>query len=356
MNAAPVSATTAFAPVGAAVTAPADELSVVIVSWNACAHLRRCLASLEATAGALLREVVVVDNASVDGSPDMVEQEFPHVRLLRSPVNLGFAAGVNLGMRHTSAPAVAFVNSDVIVQPGCLQGLRAALAAAPAVGLAGPRILGPGGQVQGSCRRFPTVWNYVCRTLALDRPLGRWPLFSGHEMRHWAHDTPLEAEVLSGCFWLARRAAVDDVGVLDERFFFYMEDVDWCRRFRERGWKRLFVPEAVAVHHGGGSTANEPLRYSVQYHRAGLAYWHKYGGLAGALGYRALALLHHGLRGALRLAGTALPVGRTRAARDKLAEDAACLRWLLGRDRSAPGVRAAAAAAPRGTGHLAGRP
>jgi hypothetical protein len=176
---------------------------------------------------------------------------------------------------------------------------------------------------------MPTIWNNLCRSLAIDRALPHWALFSGHEMRHFQHDVQADTEVLSGCFWLARKVAVDEVGGLDERFFFYMEDVDWCRRFWNRGWRVSFVPEATAVHYGGGSTANAPLHYSIQYHRANLKYWQKYYGPAGWCGYLGIATLHHALRLVARACKKILGLGTSAESKHKLLEDIVCLRWLF---------------------------
>jgi GT2 family glycosyltransferase len=304
------------------------NLSVIIVSWNACHHLLNCLASIQETRGSLVREVIVVDNASTDGSPNMVAERFPEVTLIRLDENLGFARANNLGLNHASGDLLALVNSDVVVHEDCLQRLAAFLKGRKDVGLVGPRILGQDGRLQRTCRRLPTLWNTTCRALALDNVLFRWPLFSGREMRHWDQETQAEVEVLSGCFWMARREAVEAVGGLDERFFFYAEDVDWCKRFLDAGWKIVFVPGATATHFGGGSSSNAPLRYSIELLRANLAYWKKHQGFLGQCVYRLLAIAHHGLRLVLRIF-TEAGGASVRQGNGKLKEHAVCVRWLL---------------------------
>ncbi len=305
------------------------RVSVIIVSWNAREFLRGCLDSIRQTAADDVGEVIVVDNASSDGSADMVRRDFPEVILIEPGDNLGFARANNLGMARAQNDFLALVNSDVVVKSGCLQQLANALEDHPDAALVGPRIVGGDGQLQGSCRLLPTVWNNICRALAIDRAFPAISHLSGHEMRHFRHDARIEAEVISGCFWLARKAAVEQVGGLDERFFFYMEDVDWCRRFREAGWKVLFVPEASAVHFGGASTANAPLRYTIQYHRANLMYWDKYHGILGRGTYFAIATIHHGVRLAARSVALLIGLGRSAEGRHKLMEDVVSLRWLF---------------------------
>jgi hypothetical protein len=301
--------------------------SVIIVSWNARQHLQNCLTSLGETSASLVREIIVVDNASTDGSPEMVIEHFPNVTLIRASENLGFARANNLGIKQASGSFLALVNSDVIVHPGCFEQLTRILENQQRAGLVGPRITGGDGRLQLTCRRLPSLWNLTCRALALDLVLFRWPLFSGFEMRHWDYGNLAEVEVLSGCFWLARRSAVEQVGGLDERFFFYAEDLDWCKRFRDLDWKILFVPQATATHFGGGSSSNAPLRYSIEMERANLGYWRKHHGLLGEWTCRLLSLVHHGFRLLPRLfleggGGAARPRG-------KLKEHAVCVRWLL---------------------------
>lgn len=306
-----------------------SRVSVIIVSWNAREYLRGCLSSIRETAADCVREIIVVDNASADGSPDMVKREFPEVILIEPGENLGFARANNLAMQRASGEFLALINSDVVVKPGCIQELVRFLDEHPESGLIGPRIVGGDGRLQGSCRRLPTVWNNLCRTFAIDRMFPRVPFLSGHEMRHFDHERQIEAEVLSGCFWMARKSAVDQVGGLDERFFFYMEDVDWSRRFHEGGWKVHFVPQASAIHFGGASTANAPLRYMIQYHRANLMYWEKYYGFAGKAVYFVIATLHHGVRLVLRAMARLLGRGSSPSSKHKLMEDVVSLRWLF---------------------------
>jgi GT2 family glycosyltransferase len=304
-------------------------VSVIIVSWNARSYLRDCLNSIRQTSMSCVQEVIVVDNASSDGSPEMVEREFPEVDLIRAKENLGFARANNLAMQHAKGSIYALINSDVIVHSGCLETLAAFLDQHPQVGLVGPRVIGGDGHLQQTCHRVPTVWNTFCRVLALDRVFPHWQLFSGFEMPPWYHDRRSEAEVLSGCFWVARKKAVDQIGGLDERFFFYGEDIDWCKRFWDAGWKLMFVPEATAIHFGGASSANAPLRFSIEIHRANLKYWQKHHGIGGWSIYYLFATAHHGLRLVARVLKRISGWGNSPESRHKLKEDAVCLRWLL---------------------------
>jgi hypothetical protein len=304
-------------------------VSIIIVSWNTRKLLAGCLDSIRQAKPSCVQEIIVVDNDSADGSPEMVEQDYPEVILIRSGANLGFATGNNLAMQCARGSQFALVNSDALVHPSSLETLSSFLDEHPDVGLVGPRVTGGDGLLQRSCRHLPGVWNMLCRALALDRAFGGRGIFSGYEVPPASHEVLHEAEVLSGCFCVARRTAVEQIGGLDEQFFFYGEDIDWCRRFRDAGWKLVFIPQATATHFGGGSTSRAPLRYSIEILRATLKYWRKHHGVAGQAVCGALLVFHHGVRLVARSVKRALGRGGSADSRYKLSEDLACLRWLL---------------------------
>ncbi|MDB6093010.1 MAG: glycosyl transferase family 2 [Verrucomicrobia bacterium] len=251
------------------------DISVIIVSWNASKYLEECLDSLSRGISCAY-EVIVVDNASSDGSPDMVEAKFPWVTLIRSNVNLGFSKGNNVGIARSRGKYLALVNSDVNVFPSCLDLLVAFMDKHRDVGMLGPRILFGDRRQQSSCRLFPTLWNNFCEVFYLNKVFPRSKFFSGEHMFYFGFDEVREVEVLVGCFVVARREATDQFGLLDEGFFFYGEDIDWSQRCRDAGWKVMFDPEPVSVHYCGGSTANDPIRFSVAQLKARLQLWAKH--------------------------------------------------------------------------------
>jgi len=300
------------------------ELSIIIVSWNACEFLRGCLNSIRTSGCLLVREIIVVDNASADGSAEMVATEFPEVTLIRSNENLGFARGNNLGIRQASGTWLALINSDVKVHPGCFEQLVGYLEGHTSVGLVGPRVVGRDGQTQPTDWHLPTVWTTACRSLALDKILLR---SSKRNVKRSMSGNAVNVEVLSGCFWVVRREAVAQVGGLDERFFFYAEDLDWCKRFWDAKWKVVFVPGASATHFGGGSSAVAPFRYSIELLRANLAYWKKHHGVSGLGVFFFLSVIHHATR--LLLRGMEMIFGRGLDSAYKCRRSLVCLRWLL---------------------------
>lgn len=306
-----------------------SKISVIIVSWNACGYLRDCLNSIRQTGGDVVHEVIVVDNASSDDSPDMVAKEFPEVVLIRSTENLGFARANNLGIKRATGSFLALVNSDVIVHPNCFQALVAQLEAHPKMGLVGPKVFGRDKLLQITCGKLPTVWNTMCEFALLGKLFRKWPIFCGFQMRPEDHDRQRDVEMLSGCFWLARQKAVQAVGGLDEGFFFYAEDVDWCKRFGDAGWRVVFVPSATATHFGGGSSSKAPFRYSIEMLRSNLIYWKKHHGNMGRAAFYCLALLQHGMRLVARGFQRILGAGKDDVSQHKLKEHFYCLRWLF---------------------------
>ena len=304
-------------------------VSVIIVNWNARDYLLSCLASLSAGACRYPMEIIVVDNASTDGSGAWVKAHFPQVRLLQSPTNLGFAKANNLGAAASTGRYLCYVNSDVKVLEDCISRLVDYCEQNSLVGMAGPHILGGDGKLQRSCRGFPTLWNMFCRALALDSLFPGHRLFTGFSLAHWPHDGLRPVDILSGCFWLVRREALHQVGPLDEAFFMYGEDLDWCKRFWEQGWQVVYVPTAEAIHYGGASSANAPLRFYIERQRADLQYWRKHHSRPAVAAFFLISLLHL----ALRTLGYTLALGfnrRERATyRHKVARSVAGLKWMF---------------------------
>jgi len=272
------------------------DISVVIVGWNARNYLELCLESLAEAPPRRTMEIFVVDNASTDGSAEMIEARFPHVKLIKSPENLGFAKGNNVAIRQCQGRYIALVNPDVIVFPGCLDALADFLDRHPKVGNVGPRVLNPDRTLQSSCRRFPTLWNNFCSATALASKFKRSRFFAGEHMFYFAHDRTLAVDVLVGCFSMIRRETFDAVGLLDEDLFMYGDDVDWCRRCWNAGWEVVFFPGAQAIHDRGKITAPYPVRFAVAQQRSVIHYWKKHHGVFGVLGIRGIMLFHHLLR------------------------------------------------------------
>jgi len=302
---------------------PVGSAAVVIVSYNTRDELLRALRSLDAVTVPL--EVVVVDNASADGSPEAVAAAFPRVRVIRNAVNAGFGAACNQGQAATTAPFVLYLNSDAELRAGCLETLLALMHAHRGLGAVGPRTVEDDGAVQVSFGPALT-------------PLREWRqrrLVRGVKRRRPGALRAAAAEAsfphqptwVSASCLLARRTALLAVGGFDEGFFLYEEDVDLCLRLRQAGWEILFTPAAEAVHHLGRSVAREPERARFEYHRSHLRYYAKHNGL----------LANAALRGAIALGAAArwalaLGPGEARAERRATSRRLAALA-LRGRAR-----------------------
>jgi GT2 family glycosyltransferase len=305
------------------------DISVVIVGWNAKHYLELCLESLAKTPPRRSMEVLVVDNASTDGSVDMIEVKFPWVKLIKSSENLGFAKGNNVAIRQCRGRYVALVNPDVIVFPGCLDALADFLDQNSKVGNVGPRVFNPDMSQQSTCRRFPTLWNNFCSATALATTFTTSRIFAGEHMWFFPHDRTLAVDVLVGCFSMIRRETFDEVGLLDEGLFMYGDDVDWCRRCWKAGWQVVFYPGARAIHDRGKITAPYPVRFAVAQQKSVLHYWTKHHSFFGVLGIRSILLFHHLLRyTAAVVSGLAHPQGSAQSGVRKKVSGA-CLRALF---------------------------
>ena len=301
------------------------KASIIVVTWNARNYVDECLRSLRTNNTAASTEIIVVDNASSDGTAELIEEVLPGARVVRNAVNLGFARGNNLGIAQSRGRYLFLINSDVTVPAGCIEKILAFMDENPTVGMLGPQMRAPGGAIRRSTMRFPTLWNQFCRALGVDSLFkSRWA--GGFLMPDSDHGRTRDVEVLNGWFWVVRREALDEVGPLDEQFFMYGEDIDWCRRFQRAGWRRVFYADARALHYGGASSAAAPVRFYLDMQRANFQYWNKHHRPAARAAYFGITLLHHLLR--VIGHGLSYPVKREDAAY-KVRRSWAVLRWLL---------------------------
>jgi N-acetylglucosaminyl-diphospho-decaprenol L-rhamnosyltransferase len=231
----------------------AFDLSIIIVSWNTRDLLLRCLASVLNEIGSsphLNVETWVVDNVSSDGSVQMLREKFPWVRLIENRENVGFARANNQAIRHSTGHYVLLLNPDTEVKPGALAVLFDFMETNPQVGIAGARILNPDQTLQTSCYPAPTLSREFWRLFYMDR---LWP-YGSYRMTDWPVNKPRAVDILLGACMFIRRAALDQVGLLDENYFIYSEEVDLCYRFQRTGWSLYWVPQSQIIHYGGQST------------------------------------------------------------------------------------------------------
>jgi hypothetical protein len=224
-------------------------ISIVIVSYNTGEYLRKCLVSLREHPTELLGEIIVVDNASEDGSAAMVESEFPEVRLVRNRSNLGYARAVNQGLREAGGEYLLVLNPDVETGAEALEKLAAFMERTPDAGLAAARLLNPDGTLQMSCRTFYTFRTVLLRRTVLGKLFPNSRPVREHLMLDWDHQSNRAVDWVTGACMMVRRKAYEAVGGMDERFFLYLEDVDWCYRMQKHGWKVYYVGQSEMVHH-----------------------------------------------------------------------------------------------------------
>jgi hypothetical protein len=292
------------------------DLAIIIVSWNVRSLLHRCLTSVYASAPAgVTLHVIVVDNASTDGSAGMIRETFPQVQLIANDENVGFTRGNNqaletLGFRKgrdwelgigdlpsgavgdISRPRyVLLLNPDTEVVGDALATLVRFMDSQPDVGVVGPQLLFPDGMVQSSRRRFPTLATAFLESTVVqqwwpDNPIAR---------RYYVLDQPDDAiqdvDWVVGACLMGRRQAIEDAGLLDEGFFMYSEELDWCRRIKDRGWRVVYLPTAQVIHHEGKSSEQVVPARHVHFQRSKVRYFRKHHGRLPATALRLFLLL-----------------------------------------------------------------
>lgn len=245
------------------------RLSVVFLSYNTRDLTRQALNSVLAAAEGLEAEIFVVDNASADGSADMVAEEFPQVKLVCNEANVGFSAGNNVALRQVTGEYALLINTDTIVRRDALHAMVEFLDAHPEAGACGCKILDPDGTLQLDSRRgFPTPLAAFCKMSGLSRLFPKHPLMARYHLTHLDPEQTAEIEVLSGSCMMVRKAAMDQVGLLDEDYFMYGEDIDWCYRFHQAGWKIYYLPTTAIIHFRGESGRGTPLKILYRKSRA----------------------------------------------------------------------------------------
>ena len=262
-----------------ALPAPSVELSIIVLNYRTPRLLEQCLHGILGLRTALGPEVIVVDNGSADGSLEMVAERFPQVTHIASPVNLGYAAGNNLALRRSRGRCVLVMNTDVVLPEGALDELCRYLSEHPSAGLVAPRLVNPDGTTQLSVARFPSFWMPLWRRT----PLGYLPLprraAARYMMTDWDHRDSRTVGWAMGACLLIRREALETVGLFDEGFFLYLEDVDLCRRLWTAGWEVHYDSAVEVVHlHRRLSAGRSPLiaMFTSPVARAHVRSWLRY--------------------------------------------------------------------------------
>jgi N-acetylglucosaminyl-diphospho-decaprenol L-rhamnosyltransferase len=243
-------------------------LSICIVNWNTRDYLKACLASIDAHPPHSSFEIIVVDNASRDGSEVMVRERFPHVRLIANSENRNYAAGNNQALQAAQGEFQLLLNPDTEVYENSLDRAVAFFQSHPEAGAIGALQRFPNGEIQPSVRAFPYPLLLFFEMAGLSKLFPRHPLFAGYRMGTFRYDLVQEVDQPMGTFLMVRRDVIEQVGLLDENFPLFFNDVDWCYRIRQADWKIYFVPEVVILHHGGAGTRQIRRAAIRESHRA----------------------------------------------------------------------------------------
>jgi len=252
-------------------------LSVIVVSYRSRDHVLKCFASLRDAVGDLDVGVVMVDNDSRDGGIEAVAERFPDAQVIANRENVGYARAVNQGIRASDSEFVLVMNPDCEVRPGAIATLIDYLRGHPQAAVVGPKILNADGSLEYSARAYPDHLTFLFnRYSLLTRLFPSNPFSRRYLLTDWDHATVREVDWMSGACLMVRREAIDQVGAMDEAFFMFNEDVDWCRRMRLAGWAVTYVPDAVVVHRVGASKSKVAPKIIYERHRGMIHYFHKH--------------------------------------------------------------------------------
>ena len=288
---------------------PGLDLAIIIVSYNTRRLLRECLASVYSSQGDFSFEVWVVDNASTDGSAEMVATEFPQAHLIRSEVNGGYAYANNLGLRAAGFGSGAgpqpryalLLNPDTLLPPSALKDMLAFMEEHPEAGAAGPRLVRPTGELDLACRRsFPTPINSFYKIFGLSRLFPHSPRFARYNLTFVDPAETIEVDSVAGAFMLVRGEAIRQVGLLDESFFMYGEDLDWAYRMKAAGWKVYYNADVTVLHYKGESS-KQSRKARYEFYRAMYLFYQKHYRATTPLWLHWLVIAGIALRGGLAM-------------------------------------------------------
>jgi GT2 family glycosyltransferase len=254
------------------------DLSICIVGIDAFDYLKKCLASIYASQINAKFEIIYIDNNSTENGLEEIEENYPEVIILRNRENFGFARANNQGIRIARGKYILLLNPDTVVEEDSIQKMIDYLCDHPATAIVGPKVLNSDGSFQPHCKRGEArPWEVFCYFSRLSRLFPRSAFFSGYLQGHLDENLTHDVPSISGCCMLIRKEAIDQIGLLDETFFAYQEDTDYCVRARKSGWKVTYYPKAHILHYGGKGGANaQPYKTIYEWHRSYFIYYRKH--------------------------------------------------------------------------------
>jgi GT2 family glycosyltransferase len=311
------------------------DVSIIVVTWNTRDLLRACLRSIFEQTRSLSFEVIVVDNASRDGTADMVHVEFPHVKLIENRENRGYAAANNQGIKISQGRYILVLNPDTVIMDRAIERCVEYAEIHRDVGIVGCQVYQNDREIQATGFAFHSAWNLFLILSGLSRAFPKSKIFGAPELGWWARDDERDLDVISGMFMLIRREALDKVGLLDEAYFLYAEEADLCFRFASAGWRRVFIPSARIIHvdGGGGTGATHDVnaKMYVQFQKSMMIFLRKNRGLLNWMAAKVIYIISDTVRA---LGWVVMSVGRGDSRmRERAAAASAALRYhLVGTD------------------------
>lgn len=248
------------------------DVSIMIVAWNVRQLLEECLESVFEQTSGIDFEVIYVDNASEDGSIEMAREKFPEVKIIENKENMGFIKANNQAIKVANGRYVMLLNSDTIVLDNAIAKMVKFADSSPEAAVIGCRVLNRERELRRNCFMCPSILNLFLSATYLYRIFPRSRFFGRERMTWWDFDQSREVETVSGSCSFVRKQAIDEVGMMDERYFVYGDDPDWCFRFREKGWKILFTPDPNIIHYGGQNTKQMARTFRWQLTGSGLIF------------------------------------------------------------------------------------
>jgi GT2 family glycosyltransferase len=253
------------------------DVSILVVNYNAVSLIGTCLSSIYSHEIGLHFEVIVVDNASRDGTLQFIRRHFPHVKLIENEKNLGFAKAANIAYERSTSQFCLFINPDIIIQPGSIRNLWEYLLDHNDVAIVFPKLYNIDGTLQYSCRTFYTIPIVLLRRTSLGKLFPDSKIIRDHLMMNWDHNTPREVDWAIGASMMIRKSAIGDGKPFDERFFLYFEDVDLCYRTKMAGWNVVYYPKAEMIHHHVRHSAGKGLnRAKIEHAKSWVKFISKY--------------------------------------------------------------------------------
>lgn len=272
------------------------DVSIIIVNWNTKDLLVDCINIIKDQIKTIKFEIIVVDNNSTDGSQSEIRKKFKDVLLITNDENLGFSKANNIGLKYTNGKYICLLNSDTAVLDNALDKMYAFMEQNKNTGILGPAILNDDQTVRKTCRTFPNLRTEFNWAFRLDKIFPNKKFSAMDLMTYFPHDKTLSVDVVPGSCMFIRKEVIDSEGMLDERFFFYAEDVDICIRYKKKGWNIIYFPDAKIIHYGGRSTSKAPLRFAKQLLIANIQYWKKHYGKLKLACYFLIKFLHYSIR------------------------------------------------------------